>query len=280
MALYGPQLVLARAWVAAASGSTTLAIELAGQSADAAFESGQLAVAADALHDAARFGDRGAAERFDDVAAFVRGALVEPQVRHARGVADGDGSALDAASADFETLGLLLSAADAAAQAASAHQRAGRKRATAESSARAFRLAAVCGGAETPAVRSAAHPLPLTTREREIATLIAAGLSNAEIADRLFLSVRTVEGHIYRACTKLDLTDRRQLGDLIQRPDDSVLSATACRAVSPAAWAPSSRRRSGCDPGGAPTPAGAATGRSSSCCPESTADPPGCRRRR
>ena len=63
--------------------------------------------------------------------------------------------------------------------------------------------------------------MPLTTREREIATLIAAGLSNAEIADRLFLSVRTVEGHIYRACTKLDLTDRSQLGDLIARPDDS-----------------------------------------------------------
>ena len=73
MALYGPQLLLARAWVAAASGSTTLAIEFSRQSADAAFESGQLAVAADALHDAARFGDRGAAERFDGVAAFVRG---------------------------------------------------------------------------------------------------------------------------------------------------------------------------------------------------------------
>jgi DNA-binding NarL/FixJ family response regulator len=45
-------------------------------------------------------------------------------------------------------------------------------------------------------------------REREIAGLIAAGLSNSEIADRLVLSVRTVESHIYRACAKLDVTDR------------------------------------------------------------------------
>ena len=50
----------------------------------------------------------------------------------------------------------------------------------------------------------AAHPLPLTVREREIANLVAAGLSNREIADRLTVSVRTVEGHLYRACIKLD----------------------------------------------------------------------------
>jgi DNA-binding CsgD family transcriptional regulator len=43
-------------------------------------------------------------------------------------------------------------------------------------------------------------PLPLTDREREIATLISQGLSNIEIAEAFTLSVRTIEGHIYRAC--------------------------------------------------------------------------------
>ena len=44
---------------------------------------------------------------------------------------------------------------------------------------------------------------------------VAAGLSNRDIAERLQLSVRTVEGHIYRACTKLDVADREQLAALL-----------------------------------------------------------------
>ena len=51
----------------------------------------------------------------------------------------------------------------------------------------------------------------LTSRESEIVTLAAEGLSNAEIAERLVLSVRTVESHIYRAMHKLGLSDRREL---------------------------------------------------------------------
>ena len=72
-----------------------------------------------------------------------------------------------------------------------------------ESSARALRLADQCGGAATPAIKAAARPLPVTAREREIAELIAAGLTNKEIAEQLTLSIRTVEGHVYRACFKL-----------------------------------------------------------------------------
>ena len=52
-------------------------------------------------------------------------------------------------------------------------------------------------------------------REREIANLVAAGLSNKEIADRLVVSVRTVEGHLYRTYTKLDISDRGQLAATI-----------------------------------------------------------------
>jgi DNA-binding NarL/FixJ family response regulator len=108
-----------------------------------------------------------------------------------------------------------LSAADAAGQAASAFQARDDRRHTVEAAGVANRIAAECGGVRTPALDIAAHPLPLTTREREIANLVAAGLSNKEIADRLVVSVRTVEGHLYRACIKLDISDREQLAAII-----------------------------------------------------------------
>jgi DNA-binding NarL/FixJ family response regulator len=51
----------------------------------------------------------------------------------------------------------------------------------------------------------------LTDREREVMTLAAAGLSNQEIATRLYLSPATARTHVSRAMTKLDARDRSQL---------------------------------------------------------------------
>ncbi|WP_200820457.1 helix-turn-helix domain-containing protein, partial [Mycolicibacterium houstonense] len=69
-------------------------------------------------------------------------------------------------------------------------------------------------GARTPALRCAGEPLPLTVREWEIANLVGGGLSNRQIADRLCLSVRTVDGHLYRMFAKLGVEDRDHLARL------------------------------------------------------------------
>ena len=214
-AAFEPQRVIAKSWLAAAKGGERPAAELACAAAHLAQQSGQYAVEAEALHHAARFGDRSGASRLAVLAEHVDGPIVALYARHAAAVAASDGSALDAVSAEFESAGLILSAADSAAQAAPLHDRAGQRSKAAESAARALRLAAQCGGAVTPAITAAGQPLPVTSREREIAAMVAEGLSNREIAEQLTVSIRTVEGHIYRACIKLDVSDRDELAKIV-----------------------------------------------------------------
>jgi DNA-binding NarL/FixJ family response regulator len=59
----------------------------------------------------------------------------------------------------------------------------------------------------------AAHPelRTLTEREAEVLAAVARGLSNAEIADELFMSHATAKTHVSRLLTKLDARDRAQL---------------------------------------------------------------------
>jgi DNA-binding CsgD family transcriptional regulator len=216
VAVFGPQLKIAEAWLAAAEGNNSAAIELALEAGRVASESGQQAIAVLALHDAVRFGDQTCLDRLVDVATATGGRLATVIAAHAAAVRDRAAAGIAAAAHQFEEIGALLSAADAAAQAAVVYERADDRRRSAEAAGAANRLAVECGGIRTPALDLAAHPLPLTVREREIANLVAAGLSNRDIADRLTVSVRTVEGHLYRACIKLDISDREDLAALIR----------------------------------------------------------------
>lgn len=214
--MFDPEAVLAGAWADAADGAVTAAIRGARRAADLAAERQLPGQELLALHVAVCFGDRTAAPRLRELATPMEGPRAAAAVLHATALADDDADGLLAASIRLEEIEALLHAADAAAQAAAVHGRNGRRGSAAAALSRAQRLADACQGARTPAITALKQPLPLSDREREVATLVAAGLSNREIAERLVVSIRTVEGHVYRACGKLGVPDRSGLAAVLR----------------------------------------------------------------
>ncbi|GCB44781.1 hypothetical protein SNL152K_2071 [Streptomyces sp. NL15-2K] len=65
--------------------------------------------------------------------------------------------------------------------------------------------------ADTRRTRARARIATLNDREREVAVAVGRGLSNAEIAATLFMSVATVKTHVSRILAKLDLNNRVQI---------------------------------------------------------------------
>jgi DNA-binding CsgD family transcriptional regulator len=59
-------------------------------------------------------------------------------------------------------------------------------------------------------------PDPLSGRERQIVMLAVNGMASKDIAERLFLSVRTVSNHLQHAYTKLGVTSRAALAQALE----------------------------------------------------------------
>jgi DNA-binding CsgD family transcriptional regulator len=206
---------LARAWVAANQGAVGEAITVLLSAAEKASAKGQFAAEVICLQTASQFGDRSSAPRLRELEAIVEGPRVGVAARFSTALSDHDAAELAAVSEEFERMGDLVAAVDAAAQAALAYRSQGLRGSALGCATRADKLAEECGGAWTPALRQASEPVPLTDREREIVMLIGEGLSNRAVAERLTLSVRTVESHIYRAMSKTGTTSRDELAALI-----------------------------------------------------------------
>lgn len=118
-------------------------------------------------------------------------------------------------------LGRSAEAAEATDLAASLLAAAGANRRAVASALDARRMAREL---DAPLLRATAPiPLPrLTDREVEIARLVRDGHANREIAELLFLSVRTVEGHVLRASAKVGVDDRVGLGRAIDLVEPTV----------------------------------------------------------
>ena len=210
-------LVTASAWVSAAQGRVAEARETISRASEFARTRGQLSREVVSLQTAVQLGDASGAARLSELAGLVEGPRAPLAARYARTFSERDGAGLDTVSHEFEEMGDVLAAADAAAQAATCLRRAGYNGSALTASARAHRLAKECGGAASPALNAARVPLPFTRREHEIARLVGDGLSNKEIAEATSLSVRTVEGHIYQASTKAGVTSRSELSTLLRQ---------------------------------------------------------------
>jgi DNA-binding CsgD family transcriptional regulator len=210
------ELSLARAWVAAGQGAVTEAITIMLSAAERARATGRFASEVLCLQTATQFGDRTSGTRLRELESIVEGPRAGLAARFAAALCTNAAAELSAVSEEFERLGDLVAAVDAAAHAAAAYRRQDKRGSALGCSTRADALAEQCG-ANTPALRQATEPLPLTDRERETVMLIGEGLSSREIAERLTLSVRTVESHVYRAMLKTGSTSRDELAGLLSR---------------------------------------------------------------
>ncbi|HTQ19487.1 LuxR C-terminal-related transcriptional regulator [Mycobacterium sp.] len=210
-----PDRMLAQAWVSANRGARSEAVRIAHRAADYARAQGQLTREVFSLQTATHFGDATTAARLEDLSRLVDAPRVSVAVAFADALAAADGDRLRSASERFEAMGDLFAAADVAAHAAVAYRRRDLRGSALTAAGRAQRLATVCGSAVSPAIREARQPLPLTAREREIVALVAQGWSNRRIAEELGMSIRTIEGHLYRASQRSGAAGRDQLAALL-----------------------------------------------------------------
>lgn len=208
---------LATAWTLAANGCLGEAITEVGEAARRARERNQPTHELACLQAAAQWGDGSSARRARELAELLVLPLADAVAMHAESLLANDGDGLLAASSAYLAIGDRVAAADAAAQAAAAFI-AGQQRGPGLRAATVAReLSTECGGLDTPALRGAVG-LPLSGRQREVIEFVVAGLSNREIAERMAMSVRTVEGHVYRACQRVGVTSREELRTVI-RPE-------------------------------------------------------------
>jgi DNA-binding CsgD family transcriptional regulator len=215
---FAVELELARAWSAAARGEVSAARALARRAAELARSRGQDAYAVRALHELCRLGDPGAAApELARLAGGVDGPFAPTAAAHAEALVSGDGAALLDVAERFAAVDALLVAAEAANAAAAVHRDAGRPSSARGATARAALWLTKCEGARPPTMLGGPEAAELTPREREIALLAATGASSRDIAERLVISVRTVDNHLQNAYRKLGVTRRQDLSRVLGR---------------------------------------------------------------
>lgn len=205
----------ARGWTLAAEGDLSNARAAFLDGAAEADRRGITLMAALARFDALRVGDRNQRDALATAATDCDSRIIELAARWAESL--DDAPALEAVSAEFETLGGFMFAAEVAAAAAAAWRASGESRRGTAAEQRADALARQCRGAKAPTLTTVDTVVALTPREREIALLVAQGMTSKDIGERLFLSARTVSNHLQNVYTKLGISKRSEVADALGR---------------------------------------------------------------
>jgi DNA-binding CsgD family transcriptional regulator len=142
---------------------------------------------------------------------------------HADALVASDPDGLASAADEYAGWGWTLRAAEVACTAACAFAVAGDVRAAYREELRARAWLSQHDAVQTPLLEERSQVLG--ERCETIADLVAEGLTNAQIADRLVLSRRTVENHLYRVYSDLDLSGRKALRSMIVEARESATQA-------------------------------------------------------
>lgn len=206
----------ARAWLAVAEGHPAAAREHLRAGADLAVAKGEGPMVVVMAHDLGRLGvaEEGH-ERAAGQAGTGIGAIGEARRHHLAGLVARDADEIGRAADEFGALGADLLAAEAAFGLADEYRRRGEAREARGWARKASAWAEQCQGARTPGLAVPDEPVALTRREREVAALAASGITSKDIAERLFVSVRTVDNHLGRVYDKLGISSRAELTDLM-----------------------------------------------------------------
>ncbi|HRW38674.1 MAG TPA: LuxR C-terminal-related transcriptional regulator [Aquihabitans sp.] len=212
--LFTSEGVRGTAWARAAAGDREGAGALLVAGAAAAEAEGIGLLGALARVDAVRLGARDQAAPLAAAATTVGSRIVALGARWADAL--DDAPALEQVAEGFEQIGCLRHSAEVLAAASEAWADADEARRATGCRRRADALLALVGGSEraedpTPTGSPGPGAPRLTAREREVVALVAEGLASKEVAERLFLSTRTVSNHLQNAYAKLGITGRGEL---------------------------------------------------------------------
>jgi DNA-binding CsgD family transcriptional regulator len=243
MGILDPWREQARAWVAASTGDLAAAVRLLRRLAVRLRADGLAGHELLALYDLVRLGDTGPVTDIDsssdtdtytdridvtgrliELASIVEGPMAGLIAVHSKAIADHDAAGLMLVADLFAARQLHLFAAEAAAAGVTGLREI-RSPQLASASAVLAEMLNRCPHVRSPALASTRPRL--TDREHQVARLAAAGVSSKQIADRLFLSARTVDNHLLRVYAKLGIGGRAELGAMLRtladQPPSNVL---------------------------------------------------------
>lgn len=206
--------LLACAHVAAASAvfeGASAALAGLARVADQLARTGPVRAEAEVIGLLLRLGDSGRVDRLAEITRGCEGTELRLAHDHALALQERSGDALVRVAEAAEAAGYLLLAAEAAASGVRCLARDGDFVRRRNGMKLLQRLLERLPDVVTAQLNETHARKELTHRERDVAALVASGAGSREIAARLRVSLRTVEGHIYRIYEKLGVSTRSEL---------------------------------------------------------------------